>query len=98
MFRAIYEERKWIRFGSAASATITEKTVEKDNESTAHHIHYEFRPIALDLTEGEPIIDTCKIDEENWLAVQKGDTLTVLYLPDSPDKHELYRFSNYRAL
>jgi hypothetical protein len=93
---ACYSARALIVRGTPVLGTITDKTKELDDRTYTYQIHYEFSPMDSD---GVQVTGRQSIaDQKQWNAANVGDRLTVVYLPDRPKKHMLYRYQGFRAV
>jgi hypothetical protein len=90
--RALLFQRRLVQLGRPTTACIREKTCVSDSDSSQYHLHYSFRTES-----GRDWSDKRMVSKEEWDRVREGEMLTALYLPDAPQKHDLYRFCAYEA-
>jgi len=73
---------KIIQSGARVSASVTEKTACPSCDGSPRRIQYEFQ-----LPDGTRIRGTDEIPESKWRALNEGDEVSVLCLPDNPRRN-----------
>jgi hypothetical protein len=91
MVTGVRKARRLLEFGTPTTATITEKRIQSDSDSTTYSVSYTFRPIQRDLSTRE-VTGSDRLTEVEWKKIQEGQTYTVLYLPEKPETNALYAF------
>jgi hypothetical protein len=89
--------RRLIENGLPSPATITDKTVSKDNEGNASYfLCYEFSPGAV----GVDVVIQGKqeVMMQEYEDASLGEILTVLYWPHNPKRSALYRYQGFRIV
>ncbi len=92
-FSARVQGRRFIRRGIAVPATITSKTVDTNGNSDTCYLHFQYHVQGkASPLEGKQMLQKLQLE-----GISVGETLTLLYLPNAPDKYKFYRFSFYKA-
>jgi hypothetical protein len=86
-------EQNILRHGTAIEAQIIDLIVDASGEDMTYKLKYRFYPASSSCIDGD-----VSVDRSAYYATNRGDHITVLYLPSNPNKHIALEYSQFEIV
>jgi hypothetical protein len=73
----VYKEASLKIQGKITIAKVLEKTYRSGDDSNTYHLKYEYQT-----NTNMTIVDECQVKHETWQDIEKGDNISVIYIPE----------------